>query len=125
MISIHIFKIPFYYFFQSLNLTDTSVIITGLEKNERYQFFAISRNSIGTSLPTAMLTLNISSEAWDGKKVVGKPSAPHGIELDSISANFLTFSWTAPVISDHKDLLKYRYKKFLIYEKCVSEHICF
>ena len=72
-----------------------------------------------------MLTLNISSEAWDGKKVVGKPSAPHGIELDSISANFLTFSWTAPVISDHKDLLKYRYKKFLIYKKCVSEHICF
>ena len=106
MISIHIFKLPF---FQSLNLTDTSVIITGLEKNERYQFFAISRNSIGTSLPTAMLTLNISSEAWDGKKVVGKPSAPHGIELDSMSANYLTFSWTAPVISDHKDLLKYRY----------------
>ena len=56
-----------------------------------------------------MLTLNISSESWDGKKVVGKPSAPHGIELDSMSANFLTFSWTAPVISNHKDLLKYRY----------------
>lgn len=93
----------------NLNLTeDTSVIITGLKTNQRYQFFAISRNKIGTSLPTSIVTLNISRAAWDGQKILGKPSAPHGIELDKVSANFLTFTWTAPVISDHEDLLKYR-----------------
>ena len=55
--------------------------ITGLETDTKYQFFAISRNQFGTSLPTSLISLNVSRAAWDGQKVTGKPSAPHGIEL--------------------------------------------
>lgn len=40
---------------------------------------------------------------------MGRPSAPHGIEVSVTGSNALTFSWTAPVISDHEDLLKYRF----------------
>ena len=56
-------------------------LITGLETDTKYQFFAISRNQFGTSLPTSLISVNVSRAAWDGQKVTGKPSAPHGIEL--------------------------------------------
>jgi hypothetical protein len=32
-------------------------------------------------LPTSLISLNVSRAAWNGQKVTGKPSAPHGIEL--------------------------------------------
>ena len=56
-----------------------------------------------------MISVNISRKAWDGQDVQGKPSAPHGIELIKAGAKSLSFAWTAPVISDHEDLLKYRF----------------
>ena len=32
-------------------------------------------------MPTSLISVNVSRAAWDGQKVTGKPSAPHGIEL--------------------------------------------
>ena len=70
------------FFFQNINVTiGSSVTITGLETDTKYQFFAISRNQFGTSLPTSLISVNVSRAAWNGQKVTGKPSAPHGIEL--------------------------------------------
>ena len=83
--------------------------ITGLDTSQRYQFFVISRNQAGTSLPSSLITVNISQVAWNGQEIHGKPSAPHGIELVKAGANLLSFAWTAPVISNHEDLLKYRF----------------
>ena len=95
--------------FQNINVTKgSSVTITGLEKNTKYQFFAISRNEFGTSLPSSLINVNVSRTAWDGQKVEGKPSAPHGIELIKAGAKMLSFAWTAPIISNHDDLIKYR-----------------
>ena len=64
---------------------------------------------MGTSLPSSLITINVSRSSWNGQKVTGKSSAPHGVELVDTGANMLSFAWTAPVISDHEDLLKYRY----------------
>ena len=88
--------------------TGSSVTIKGLDKDVKYQFFVISRNQFGTSLPSSLIRVNVSDSAWNGKKVEGKPSAPHGIELVKAGAKMLSFAWTAPVISNHDDLIKYR-----------------
>jgi hypothetical protein len=93
-------------------VTSPTVIIAGLETNVKYQFFVISRNEFGTSLPSSVVTLNVSRSSWNGQIVQGKPSAPHGIELVKIGANHLTFAWTAPAISDSEDQLKYRLEPF-------------
>ena len=94
---------------QNVNVTTgSSVTIKGLDKDVKYQFFVISRNQFGTSLPSSLIRVNVSDSAWNGKKVEGKPSAPHGIELVKAGAKMLSFAWTAPVISNHDDLIKYR-----------------
>lgn len=100
----------FVHVFQSINVTQGNrVTITNLIKNQRYQFFIISRNEAGTSLPSSLINVNISRVAWDGQDIKGKPSAPHGIELIKAGANVLSFAWTAPVISNHDDQLKYKF----------------
>ena len=92
--------------------------IGGLTKDSKYQFFVVARNSAGTSLPSSVLSTNISQLAWDGEKIVGKPSAPHGIEILKTTANMLSFAWTAPIISDHEDLIKYRLDTMLCQLLC-------
>ena len=37
-----------------------SVTISGLKTNQKHQFFIVSRNEQGTSLPTSVITVNIS-----------------------------------------------------------------
>ena len=96
--------------------------ISGLTKDSKYQFFIIARNSAGTSLPSSVLSTNVSQLAWDGEKVQGRPSAPHGIEVLKTSANMLSFAWTAPIISDHEDLIKYRLDFVILFHmKIVSK----
>ena len=92
-----------------MNITEgTSVTIGGLSKDSKYQFFVVARNSAGTSLPSSVLSMNVSKLAWNGENIKGRPSAPHGIEIVKTSANMISFAWTAPIISDHEDLIKYR-----------------
>ena len=45
--------------------------INDLTKGEIYSFFVVSRNENGTSLPSSVLTLNISEAAWNGVNIKG------------------------------------------------------
>ena len=37
-----------------------------------YKFYVVSRNENGTSLPSSILTLNMSKAAWNGIEIQGK-----------------------------------------------------
>ena len=82
--------------------------VTGLKTNTKYRFFVIARNVFGTSLPSSVVTVNVSKEAWDGTRIEGLPSSPHAIDITQTGADYLTLSWTAPTISHHQDEHKYK-----------------
>ena len=95
-------------FLQNINTTTPLFTVTGLKTNTKYRFYVIARNAFGTSLPSSVVTVNVSSVAWDGSRIEGLPSSPHSIEISQTGADFLTLSWTAPTISHHEDEHKYR-----------------
>jgi hypothetical protein len=82
--------------------------VSGLKTNTKYRFFVIARNNFGTSLPSSVVTVNVSKAGWDGAKIDGRPSSPHAIEVTQTGADYLALSWTAPTISHHEDEHKYR-----------------
>ena len=60
---------------KNINVTGTQnhMTIAGLKPETLHQFFIVSRNSQGTSLPTSLITLNTSRAGWDGQNVKGLP----------------------------------------------------
>ena len=95
--------------FQQINTTVPIVKIPNLETGKKYRFFVVSRNEKGTSLPSSIITLTVSSEGWTGKPIEGASSPPHLLEVESHSATWLQFAWNPPAITHPEDLLKYRY----------------
>lgn len=94
---------------QTRNTTVPIVKISDLSVGKKYQFFAVSRNSKGTSLPSSIITLNASAESWSTKDPIrGAPSPPHLLAVESHSATWLQFTWNPPAISHPEDVLKYR-----------------
>ena len=83
--------------------------MTNLETGAFYRFFVVARNAMGTSLPSALLKLNVSAAAWDGQEVAGVVSPPHLLEVEATSATWLQFAWNPPAITHPEDILKYRY----------------
>ena len=94
---------------QNINTTTPMFTVSGLKTNVKYRFFVIARNAFGTSLPSSVVTVNVSKEAWDGSRIEGLPSSPHAIEVTQTGADYLTLSWTTPTISHHQDEHKYRF----------------
>lgn len=91
-------------------MTDNSVTITGLNSNILHQFFVISRNEAGTSLPSSIVFVNVSSAAWKGNdKMHGLPTPPHTVTITKRGADFIELAWTTPAISMPDERLKYRY----------------
>ena len=84
------------------------VKIDNLEVGKIYRFFVVSHNDKGTSLPSSLVTLNVSSLAWNGSHIQGATSPPHLLELNSRSTTWLQFTWNPPAISHPEDMLKYR-----------------
>jgi len=93
---------------KQINTEVPLVKIDGLDTGKIYRFFVVSRNAKGTSLPSSIVTLNVSSDAWDGKQVQGATSPPHMLELDSRGSTWLEFTWNTPAISHPEDAIKYR-----------------
>jgi hypothetical protein len=83
------------------------VKIPNLETGKKYRFFVVSRNEKGTSLPSSIVTLNVSSEGWTGTPVQGSSSPPHLLAVESHSATWLQFVWNPPAITHPEDVLKY------------------
>eukprot|EP00092_Neocalanus_flemingeri_P093803 GFUD01119242.1.p1 GENE.GFUD01119242.1~~GFUD01119242.1.p1 ORF type:complete len:1460 (+),score=180.34 GFUD01119242.1:219-4598(+) len=93
---------------QQINTTVPIVKIPDLETGKKYRFFVVSRNEKGTSLPSSIVTVNVSSESWNGTSISGASSPPHLLEVDSHSATWLQFAWNPPAITHPEDVLKYR-----------------
>lgn len=93
---------------QQINTTVPIVKIPNLEVGKKYRFFVVSRNDKGTSLPSSIVTLNVSAEAWSGKPIEGSSSPPHLLQVESHSATWLQFAWNPPAVTHPEDLLKYR-----------------
>jgi hypothetical protein len=49
-----------FFFVQQLVVTDTKVEIPDLEMGAMYNFFVVSRNRHGTSLPSSVLVINVT-----------------------------------------------------------------
>jgi hypothetical protein len=47
---------------QQLNVTKTQAVITNLKSKQLYNFFVLAVNDHGTSLPSSVITINITKE---------------------------------------------------------------
>jgi len=45
---------------EQVNVSDTVAIIAGLTTNKLYKFFVLAANDHGTSLPSSIITLNVT-----------------------------------------------------------------
>ena len=82
--------------------------VTDLETKYKYTFYVVSRNQYGTSLPTSILKVNISSRAWAGETKFSSASPPHMLEVGGKSATSLQITWNPPVIAHPEDILSYK-----------------
>ena len=72
--------------------------ITSLEMDKVYQFFVVARNSLGSSLPSSVIMLNVSRSSWEGDQVKGAPSPPHQLRASWVSVSSIQ------VIRDHSNI---------------------
>ncbi|XP_065582217.1 Ig-like and fibronectin type-III domain-containing protein 1 [Artemia franciscana] len=101
-----------------INTTEVFQHIEGLAKNKMYSFYVIATNDYGSSLPSAVVTLNITN----GENVTAKgvPSSPTDVGIMSRGADYLTVSWHPPRFIHPTDTIVYNiyyrpveYPKFL------------
>lgn len=45
-----------------INVTDTRAVVGGLKKNQLFNFFVVAANEHGTSLPSSIITVNVTKE---------------------------------------------------------------
>ena len=81
--------------------------IPRLEVKKVYQFFVVATNSAGTSLPSSLVTVNVSRDAWEGVEVAGSPSPPHQLTALRVAVDSIQLSWQPPTISNHEWPLHY------------------
>ena len=81
--------------------------IPRLEVKKVYQFFVVATNSAGTSLPSSLVTVNVSRDAWEGVEVAGSPSPPHQLTALRVAVDSIQLSWQTPTISNHEWPLHY------------------
>ena len=90
-----------------VNTNLAMVKVDGLVTGQLYSFYVVSRNDKGTSLPSSILTVNISLAAWTGQ-TVGSTSPPHVLRLSSETTTSLSLEWNPPSIAHPEDQISYR-----------------
>ncbi|XP_063860088.1 Ig-like and fibronectin type-III domain-containing protein 2 isoform X4 [Scylla paramamosain] len=91
----------------TMNLTDTVATVPNLKTGNMYNFFVITMNEEGTSLPSAVLTINVTEEHEDDSGLTGVSSAPHSLVLDAKTATTLTVVWQPPEFAHPTDRFIY------------------
>ncbi|KDR18237.1 Ig-like and fibronectin type-III domain-containing protein 1 [Zootermopsis nevadensis] len=91
-----------------LSLSDTRFEISGLETGAMYNFFVVSKNMHGTSLPSSILMINVTNTVLDDKGIPGVTSPPHSLAVSSHSATWVTISWQPPEFSQPAEHLSYK-----------------
>ncbi|XP_063625703.1 Ig-like and fibronectin type-III domain-containing protein 1 isoform X1 [Cydia splendana] len=101
---------PYYYntlqLDNQINTTDSMANIENLEVNATYHVFVVAVNEHGTSLPSSMLLINITSNTQE-QSVSGIPSPPHSLSVSSHSATWLTLTWQPPQFSHPDEKISY------------------
>ena len=90
-----------------VNTDQAMVKVDDLETDRLYSFYVVSRNKKGTSLPSSILTVNISLAAWSGQ-TVGATSPPHVLRLRSRTESSLSLEWNPPSIAHPESQIQYR-----------------
>ncbi|XP_050727678.1 Ig-like and fibronectin type-III domain-containing protein 1 isoform X2 [Eriocheir sinensis] len=91
----------------TMNLTDTVATVTNLKTGNMYNFFVVTLNDMGTSLPSAVLTINATEESSLEGAMAGVSSAPHSLVLDHKTATTLTVVWQPPELAHPTDRFTY------------------
>ncbi|GLH02719.1 uncharacterized protein GBIM_08684, partial [Gryllus bimaculatus] len=91
-----------------LNVTATTAELQGLEAGSLYTFFVVSHNAHGSSLPSAVLLLNITHTETSGRGIAAVTSPPHSLAVASHSATWLTVAWQPPEFSLPSEHITYR-----------------
>ncbi|XP_069682867.1 Ig-like and fibronectin type-III domain-containing protein 1 isoform X2 [Periplaneta americana] len=91
-----------------INVTDTRVEIADLEQGAMYNFFVVSHNMHGTSLPSSVLRINVTHTVLDDKGIPGVTSPPHSLAVSSHSATWVTIAWQPPEFSQPAEQLTYK-----------------
>ena len=82
-----------------MNTTISAAEINDLKVGSLYNFFVVAINEEGVSLPSSIITLNLTKERDDGIPVAGVPSAPHSLTLETKTATSLTVLWQPPELA--------------------------
>lgn len=109
------------------NTTDTSITLTGLDKDAHYNIFVVAKNQHGTSLPSAVILVKISKA---DTTVKGVTSPPHSVVVSGHSATWVAVSWQPPEVSHPSEKLTYRLHhkaaddpQFMVVETTVTSHV--
>lgn len=94
---------------QQLHVIQPQAVINNLKSKQLYNFFVLAANDHGTSLPSSIITINITKEALSNGTISGVPSAPQGISVTSRSADYITVSWQQPALVHPTDRLTYTF----------------
>ncbi|XP_043210323.1 Ig-like and fibronectin type-III domain-containing protein 1, partial [Amphibalanus amphitrite] len=90
-----------------LNVTGQFALVDNLTASQLYGFTVVAVNEYGTSLPSSIITINVTDQHGDVmQKAV--TSHPHSLSVSELSATQLTVSWAPPVISHPTERLRYR-----------------
>ncbi|KAK7081529.1 hypothetical protein SK128_028299, partial [Halocaridina rubra] len=92
----------------TLNMTDTVAEVTDLKKGALYNFFVVAMNEDGISLPSSVITVNVTDETNNGTSIAGVASPPHSLALEAKTATTLTIGWQPPVLSLPTDTFRYK-----------------
>ncbi|XP_064105777.1 Ig-like and fibronectin type-III domain-containing protein 1 isoform X2 [Macrobrachium nipponense] len=90
------------------NLTDTVAEVKDLKKGSLYNFFVVAINEEGMSLPSSVITVNVTSESANGTSIAGVSSPPHSVVLEAKTATTLTIGWQPPILALPTDRFKYK-----------------
>ncbi|XP_037084356.1 Ig-like and fibronectin type-III domain-containing protein 1 [Pollicipes pollicipes] len=91
---------------QVLNVTKEFAVVGGLSQGQVYGFTVVSVNDHGTSLPTSVITVNVTAQ--DDVMQKAMTSHPHSLSVTDLSATELTISWAPPLISHPTDRIRYK-----------------
>ncbi|XP_049803084.1 Ig-like and fibronectin type-III domain-containing protein 1 isoform X1 [Schistocerca nitens] len=91
-----------------MNVTSTSAKVTGLESGSIYNFFVVSVNEHGTSLPSSVLMINITNTDVGKEGIPGVTSPPHSLAVSGHSATWVTITWQPPEFSHPTEHIVYR-----------------
>ncbi|CAH0563601.1 unnamed protein product [Brassicogethes aeneus] len=91
-----------------INTTLSTATITGLEENELYHLFVVSRNKHGTSLPSSLIEIKMIKTSKPSDWVNAVTSPPHSLAVATHSATWVTITWQPPEFSHPSEQITYK-----------------